>query len=52
MKNAAEFTFVFLCICIALLLSPLILLWSLFDDWRMRREMRSEEFDWAEHGEI
>lgn len=46
MKNAAEFIFVFLTICIALLLSPLIVAWCFFDEARHSRELNS----WADDG--
>lgn len=46
MRNAAEFIFVFLIICIALLLSPLIVAWCFFDEARNSRDLNS----WADDG--
>lgn len=50
MKDTAEIVFIILIICVALLLSPLIVAWLFFDEWRINRQMRIEGLDGSQAG--
>lgn len=52
MKNAAEFIAVTLLICVALLLSALIVAFAFWDGWRTRRDAQGEYQEWIESGEL